>query len=178
MLLWLLLMSTTWFGSSPLLPSGGNGKAVSDSVRLAAQTRPWLLSRQRPGVQLALTTPQTRTYRTHYQYALCFDSVRLGRNPEGVYEVYLTQKTTLVSHLKPESPAFVGVLDTYQLTASTKPQSLCLDATEAVHHWRGASLNRCFVSLVFQGNTLPTGKTAQETGQLSGGRIRLSSVEP
>lgn len=175
MFLWLILASTFWFGSSPLLPSGGNGKAVSDSVRLAAQDRPWLLNRQRPGIQLSLTSPQVRPYQVNQQYTLCFDSVRLGNNPDGVYEVYLTKQTTAVAHLKPESPAFVGVLDTYQLTASAKPQTLCLDATEAVHNWRGVSLNRCFVSVVFRGNTLPTGKQVQEAGRLSGGRIRLSS---
>jgi hypothetical protein len=176
MLLWLFVVSTTWFGSSPLLPSGGNGVAVSDSVRLATQVRPWLLNRHRPGVQLALTSPQPRIYRTDYQYALCFDSVRLSGNPEGVYEVYITQQTTPIPHLKPEKPAFVGVLDTYQLTTSAKPQTLCLDATEVVQKWGGASLKSCLISLVFRGNTLPSGKAAQEAGKLSGGRIRLSSI--
>ncbi len=177
MLLWLLLASITWFGSSPLLSSGGNGKAVPDSVQLAAQTRPWLLNWQQPGVQLSLTSSQARTYRVDQQHTLCFDSVRLGNNPDGAYEVYLTNQTTPILHLKPENPAFVGVLDIYQLTTSAKPQTLCLDATEAVRYWRGASLNRCFVSVVFRGNTLPTSKMALEAGKLSGGRIRLSSVE-
>ena len=177
MLLWLFLVSTNWFLSSPLLPSGGNGEAVTDSMQLAAQTQLWLLNRQRPGVQLTLTTLQSRIYRADHRYTLCFDSVRLGANPDGVYEVYLAKQTTPVPHLKPDSPAFVGVFDTYQLTASAKPQTLCLDATEAVQNWRGALLNRCFVSIVFRGNKGPTGQLAREAGKLSGGRIRLGSVE-
>ena len=177
MLLWLFLVSTNSFLSSPLLPSGGNGEDRNDSVQLAAQTRPWLLNRQRPGVQLTLTTLQSRTYRADHRYTLCFDSVRLSVNPDGVYEVYLTKQATPISHLKPGSSAFAGVFDTYQLTASAKPQTLCLDATEAVQNWRGALLNRCFVSIVFRGNKGPTGQSAREAGKLSGGRIRLSSVE-
>ena len=177
MLFWLFLVSTNWFLSLPLLPSVGNGEAVTDSMQLAAQTRPWLLNRQRPGVQLTLTTLQSRTYRANHRYTLCFDSVRLSVNPDGVYEVYLTKQTTPVPHLKPDSPAFVGVLDTYQLTAPANPQTLCLDATEAVQQGRSALLNRCFVSIVFRANRGPTGQLAREAGKLSGGRIRLSSVE-
>ena len=176
MLFWLFLVSTNWFLSSPLLPSGGNGETVIDSMQLAAQTRPWLLNRQRPAVQLALTTLQSRTYRADHRYTLCFDSVRLSTNPDGVYEVYLAKQATPISHLKPNSPAFVGVLDTYQLTAPANTQTLCLDATEAVRQGGSALLNRCFVSIVFRGNKGPTGQLAQESGKLSGGRIRLGSV--
>jgi hypothetical protein len=93
--------------------------------------------------------------------------ISMAKAPEGVYEIYLSDKKHPVASLTANSSLFVNVVDTY---TPNKEEAL-FQLPGKLNSLFDASMSCCFVYILFRGNILPG-----NTRSINAGKLNISEV--
>ena len=106
---------------------------------------------------------------------LLFDDPLITEKPDGVYEIYVSDRSPNTISLKSTSPDFVNVLDLYSITAPGASQVIGVDISSHLKniYAQKHQLPNIYVTLVFSGNLDTNGRQSKNAGKLQLGGIRL-----
>ena len=108
---------------------------------------------------------------------LLLDDPTILQNPDGVYEVYLSQEIIDVKMLVSSHPTFVNVLDLYALTVADPPKYISVDLSKAAEIFKNDPSRPIIVTIVFRGNILPGNIESKKAGKMRVRGMRMVSGE-
>jgi len=160
--LWLLLIiSSTGYCNNK------NTKTVSDTI-IIADTNTTVTINDAHSVQVIQLKPIAVAHGNRPVY-LKFFNVEMNKNPEGVYEVYMSPEKMNIENLNPSDPYFTGVLDVYTPT-SNKSISLKLPKSNL------KSLNNIYLTILFRGNQIAGNGSSTNAGEIKISRIQIAEM--
>lgn len=106
---------------------------------------------------------------------LLLDEVRVQINPEGAYELYLTDKAPEIAELSASQNSFITVLDLYSLTIPGRKKQLAIDITERVNKLYGGKkpLGSVYVVIKFGPIQMADGHFSDKAGDLRIDALRI-----
>ncbi len=151
-----------------------NSSSVIDTSILARSDQPFTIETNKTFYQLKLISAGKK-FSGNKKLTMLLDAPSVLKNPDGVYELYVSGETNDVKTLSPSHPAFVTVLDLYTLTVSDPPNYFAVDLTKKAIEWAkdGQPLPLLNVTILFRGNGLPGKIESTQTGQMAVKGIRI-----
>jgi len=151
-----------------------NAVTGKDTIILAGNQHSFKVDGTQSFFQAELTSTG-KNFSDDKKLLLLFDRPINSRDPEGVYEVYVTRESPDVKTLSSFNPGFVNVLDIYVLTADAPPHYLVVDLSKKSGEWAkdGQAIPSLIVTVKFRGNVSPDNTESKQAGQLSVKGIRI-----
>ena len=117
-------------------------------------------------------------YNSRCKTLLLLENPAVVTYPDGVYELYITDKSPDINNLSSLHKGFVTVLDLYTLTAPGAKKSLEVDISEPIKKLflLKQSLPPVYISIRFGPIKMPDGSYASNAGDLRLTRIRIIQV--
>jgi hypothetical protein len=144
-----------------------NTTGETDTTILAISKQSFTIETDSPFYQAVLLSPGKKLSAGKKVFLL-LDHPAVIKNPDGVYEVYITREATDVKAFSSSQPAFVNLLDLYSLTAANPPAYISIDLTKNLTGLlkTGESLPAITITILFRGNLLPDNTGSKQAGQL------------
>ncbi len=168
---WFLVISLYSISCKGAERNAANDK---DTTILARSVQSFTISNDRPFYQAEFISTGKKLS-GNMKTVLLMDAVSIAKDPDGVYEVYITAEKSGLNLLSSSHPGFINVLDTYVLTAASSSNDLSIDLSKRVSDWAkdGQSFSSLVVTILFRGNKLPTGAESTQAGQLAVKGMRI-----
>lgn len=146
----------------------------SDTSILGVSKQSFTIETDKPFYQMALQS-SGKKLSVDKKILLLLDKPDVIQNPDGVYEVYVSNETIDVKMLSSSHPAFVNLLDLYALTVNDPPKFLSVDLTKKLDALvkDGQLLSPLTVTILFRGNALPDNTESKQAGQTLVNGIRI-----
>jgi len=148
----------------------------ADTVPVASALQSFVLDKGARWQQIPLKAPQKIQLNTTSEYWLVFDELVANQLPEGVYEVHLKASSAFsVQAASVADASFVGLLDLYGLSVADHP-TLSFEVTSQIYLMAADGTpigDALFVTILFRGNTLPSGAEVEHNGHLSLGKTKI-----
>jgi hypothetical protein len=150
-----------------------NAEPTADSIVLFNRDSSLIAGNLPLVIQCQVQKNNAPTLKNQGKILLIFKNPTLLTAPEGVYEIYLTDKVPEVKTLSASQPSFVALLDLYSLTAPNPSRQFEVDISE---HIRKLYLQKPSLNTVYLCTRFGPIKLADGTYSSSGGELRFSGI--
>ena len=163
-----LVLVCLYFSLSSSACRGNQRQAavLQDTIILASNSKAFTINQATPVHQAALTISGQQFFSSDKKVWLLLDHPLVVKNPEGVYEVYLSDEKN-TNALTSSGAAFVNVLDLYSLTTDNPPPVIAVDLSR---NWAGSNKNgnlpsTLYLTILFRGNSV-NGVESKQAGEM------------
>jgi hypothetical protein len=139
---------------------------LQDTVILGSNSKVFTINQASSVHQAVVTITGRPSFSPDKKVWLLLDRPAIVRNPDGVYELYLSGEKN-INTLTSSHIAFVNVLDLYSLTASDAPRQIAVDLSR---NWAGLNKNgnpppTLYLTILFRGNNV-NGVESKQAGEM------------
>src|SRR5258705_13096240 len=147
--------------------AAGNSNGLShftqqDTVILASVKQSLEIKPENSAIEVQMKIDHAKINKDSKRF-ISLKGLRMEKAPEGVYEIYLTDKKYPAISLTPNGNFFVNVVDTYR----PNKEEVLFQLPGKSNSLFDADIPCYFIYIIFRGNTLPDNKRSLNAGHLN-----------